>query len=39
MWEVSKVNVWFIAALMVVLLLSTYVPLFPLALVRRFYGG
>jgi C4-dicarboxylate transporter, DctM subunit len=39
MWEVSKVNVWFVATLLVVLLLSTYVPIFPLSLVRLFYGS
>ncbi len=39
MWEVTKVNVWFIAVLMLVLLLSTYVPAVPLSLVRLFYGG
>jgi len=38
-WEVTKVNVWFIAALLVVLILSTYVPIVPLALVHLFYGG
>jgi C4-dicarboxylate transporter, DctM subunit len=39
MWEVTKVNVWFISVLMLVLLLSTYVPAVPLSLVRLFYGG
>jgi TRAP-type C4-dicarboxylate transport system permease large subunit len=39
MWDVTRVNVWFIAVLLVVLLLSTYVPLFPLGLVHLFYGG
>jgi len=39
MWEVTKVNIWFIAVLLVVLILSTYVPAFPLALVHLFYGG
>jgi tripartite ATP-independent transporter DctM subunit len=39
MWEVSKVNIWFIATLLVVLALSTYVPIFPLALVKLFYGS
>ena len=39
MWEVTKVNVWFISVLMLVLLLSTYVPAVPLALVRLFYGS
>ena len=39
MWDVTKVNIWFIAVLLLVLLLSTYVPAVPLALVRLFYGG
>ena len=38
MWEVTKVNVWFIGVLLLVLILSTYVPAVPLALVRLFYG-
>ncbi len=37
MWETSRVNVWFIAALIAVLLLVTYVPLTSLALVHLFY--
>ena len=36
-WEVSKVNVRFIAVLVAVLLLVTYVPAIPLALVNVFY--
>ena len=36
-WEVSKVNVWFVAVLIFVLLLITYVPAIPLALVEYFY--
>jgi tripartite ATP-independent transporter DctM subunit len=39
MWEVTKVNVWFIGVLLLVLALSTYVPAVPLALVRLFYGA
>src|SRR5207249_8162846 len=38
MWEVTKVNVWFIAVLTLVLLLVTYIPAFSLALVWLFYG-
>ena len=38
-WEVTKVNLWFISVLMLVLLLTTYVPAVPLALVKVFYGG
>jgi C4-dicarboxylate transporter DctM subunit len=36
-WEVTKVNVWFIGVLAAVLLLVTYVPVVPLALVEYFY--
>jgi tripartite ATP-independent transporter DctM subunit len=36
-WEVTKVNVWFIAALLFVLLLVTYVPITSLGLVEFFY--
>ncbi len=36
-WEVSKVNLWFIAVLVSMLLLVTYVPAVPMALVEAFY--
>ncbi len=36
-WEVTKVNVWFIAVLLAVLLLITYVPSVPMAPVYFFY--
>ena len=36
-WEVSKVNVYFVAILVAVLLLCTYVPPVPMALVDLFY--
>ena len=36
-WEVSKVNIWFIATLLAVLLLVTYVPFTSLGLVDFFY--
>jgi C4-dicarboxylate transporter DctM subunit len=36
-WEVSKVNVYFVAVLLTVLLLVTYVPVIPLVLVEMFY--
>jgi len=36
-WEVTKVNVYFIAVLFAVLLLVTYVPAVPMALVELFY--
>ena len=36
-WEVSKYNIYFIAVLFAVLLLVTYVPIVPMALVELFY--
>lgn len=36
-WEVSKVNLWFVSVLLAVLLLVTYVPVVPMALVELFY--
>jgi tripartite ATP-independent transporter DctM subunit len=36
-WEVSKVNVYFIAVLFVLLMLVTYVPVIPMGLVEYFY--
>jgi tripartite ATP-independent transporter DctM subunit len=36
-WEVTRVNVWFIGVLIAVLLLCTYVPAIPLAPVEYFY--
>lgn len=36
-WEVSKVNVWFIGVLMTMLLLVTYLPIVPMALVELLY--
>ena len=36
-WQVSKVNVYFIAVLVVVLLLCTYIPAVPMFLVEYFY--
>jgi len=36
-WEVSKVNVWFIGVLVAVLMLVTYVPVTGLGLVELFY--
>jgi tripartite ATP-independent transporter DctM subunit len=37
-WEVSRVNVLFVAVIVMVLLLITYVPVIPMSLVRLFYG-
>ncbi|MEM1428504.1 MAG: TRAP transporter large permease [Pseudomonadota bacterium] len=36
-WDVSKVNIWFILVLFLVLMLCTYVPSVPLFLVEYFY--
>lgn len=36
-WEVTKVNVYFIGVLLSVLLIVTYIPAIPLALVNLFY--
>ena len=36
-WDVSKINVWFVAVLLVVLMLCTYVPAIPMFLVEYFY--
>lgn len=36
-WEVSKVNFWFVLVLLAVLFLSTYVPAIPMFLVEYFY--
>jgi C4-dicarboxylate transporter, DctM subunit len=36
-WEVTKVNIWYIGVLLVVLMLVTYVPVTGLGLVEMFY--
>jgi len=36
-WEVTRVNLHFIAVLLAVLILVTYVPSIPMALVNYFY--
>jgi C4-dicarboxylate transporter DctM subunit len=36
-WEVSKVNVWFVAVLVTMLAVVTYIPIVPMALVEMFY--
>jgi len=36
-WEVSKVNIYFIAVLFAILMMVTYVPAIPLSLVELFY--
>jgi tripartite ATP-independent transporter DctM subunit len=37
-WAVTRVNVWFVAVLLAVLLMVTYIPITGLGLVRLFYG-
>jgi TRAP-type C4-dicarboxylate transport system permease large subunit len=37
MWEVTKVNVYFVAVLLAVLMLVTYVPFVGMGLVDFFY--
>ncbi|MFX0540936.1 TRAP transporter large permease [Roseovarius sp. S4756] len=36
-WEVSKVNIWFVGVLLSVLMICTYVPSIPMFLVEYFY--
>jgi TRAP-type C4-dicarboxylate transport system permease large subunit len=36
-WEVSKVNDYFVAVLFAVLMLVTYIPAIPMTLVEYFY--
>ncbi len=36
-WQVSKINIYFVAVLLTVLLLTTYVPAVPMFLVEYFY--
>jgi tripartite ATP-independent transporter DctM subunit len=36
-WEVSKVNIWFIAVLFAILMVVTYIPAIPMSLVEVFY--
>jgi tripartite ATP-independent transporter DctM subunit len=36
-WDVSKVNIYFVAVLLTVLMLTTYVPAIPMFLVEYFY--
>ena len=36
-WEVSKVNIWFVGVLLAVLMICTYVPFIPMFLVEYFY--
>ena len=37
-WEVSKVNIYFVSVIFAILMMVTYLPAIPLSLVRLFYG-
>ncbi len=37
-WEVSKYNIYYIAVLLFILMLVTYIPIIPMGLVYLFYG-
>ena len=37
-WDVSKYNIYFVAVLLFILLLVTYIPIIPMGLVYLFYG-
>lgn len=37
-WEVSKYNVYYVAVLLFILILVTYIPIIPMGLVYLFYG-
>jgi C4-dicarboxylate transporter DctM subunit len=37
-WEVSKVNVWYVGCIFVILMMCTYIPAIPMFLVHLFYG-
>ena len=37
-WEVSKINIFYIGVIFVILMMVTYAPVIPLSLVRLFYG-
>jgi TRAP-type C4-dicarboxylate transport system permease large subunit len=36
-WDVTRVNIWFILVLLTVLLMCTYIPAIPMFLVEYFY--
>jgi len=37
-WEVSKVNIFYIGVIFIILMMVTYLPAIPMSLVRLFYG-
>jgi TRAP-type C4-dicarboxylate transport system permease large subunit len=37
-WEVSKVNVYYVGCIFIILMMCTYIPAIPMFLVNLFYG-
>ncbi len=37
-WEVSKVNVYYVGVIFIILMMCTYIPAIPMSLVHLFYG-
>ena len=37
-WEVSKVNIFYVGTIFLVLMMVTYLPAIPMSLVKLFYG-
>ena len=37
-WEVSKINIFYVGVIFVILMMVTYLPVIPMSLVRLFYG-
>jgi C4-dicarboxylate transporter DctM subunit len=37
-WEVSKVNVYYVGCIFIILMMCTYIPAIPMSLVHLFYG-
>ena len=37
-WEVSKVNIFYIGVIFLILMIVTYIPSVPMSLVHLFYG-
>ncbi len=36
-WEVSRVNIYFVSVLFLILMMVTYLPMIPMSLVEYFY--
>ena len=37
-WEVSKINIFYVGVIFVILMMVTYLPVIPMSMVRLFYG-